>query len=121
MEVIEKVLMFIDKHAPWAGFILMSVIGGVVAHVREWEAKFPDYTLRQHAFAVSRRAVMAVFAGAIWFKVMEAQGWLSSPYAYVGASLVGLFAPEFLDLLWGIFKQRVLGAANTTNHLPPKP
>ena len=121
MEVLERFLGLVDRHAPWAGFILMSVIGGVVAHVREWEVKYPTYTFRQHACAIARRAVMAVFAGALWFKVMEAQGWLASPYAYVGASLVGLFAPEFIDLLWGIFKQRVLGAAAQQPPAGPRP
>lgn len=121
MQPFEQFFIFIDKHVPWLGFILMSVIGGVVAHVREWESKFPGYSFQQHCFAILRRTIMAVLAGAMWFLIMKGQGWLDSPYSYVGASLVGLFAPEFFDFLWDLFKKRVGGVTTSPPNNGGKP
>lgn len=95
------------KNALAAIYLALSVLGGIVAHVREYESLNPQMTRRQHAVAILRRSVMALLAGLLWFFIMQENGWESRPYAYVGASLVGLFAPEFFDLLWSLAKKRI--------------
>lgn len=107
MGAIEAFGAWLAKNVPWIGYVLMSVLGGVVAHIRDWEKQNPGMTLRQHAWAITRRTIMAVLAGIMWYLLMKENAWEARPYAYVGASLVGLFAPEFFDWMWALLKARV--------------
>lgn len=107
MGSIEVIGLWLSKNVPWIGYVLMSILGGIVAHVRDWETRNPGYTFKQHVWALVRRTIMAVLAGAMWYLLMKENEWEARPYAYVGASLVGLFAPEFFDFLWGLLKDRV--------------
>lgn len=111
MEALEAAQGWLSRNTPWLGFVLLAVLGGVVAHIREWESTHPGYTYSQHAWSLFRRSVMSVLAGLMWWLLMRENGWESRPYAYVGASLVGLFTPEFFDLLWGVFKARFSATA----------
>lgn len=101
----------VEAVMPALGYIMLAVIGGIVAHIREWEKLNPNYSFRDHCWAIIRRTVMAVLAGLMWFLIMLEQGWTAKPLAYVGASLVGLFSPEFFDWLWGLYKARLGRAA----------
>lgn len=98
----------------WAalGYLILAVFGGIVAHVKEWETLAPQYSVWQHFWAILRRALVATFAGLIWYLLMLESQWQGKPFAYVGAALIGLFAPEFLDFLWALFKERLVGLAN---------
>lgn len=104
---------------PWFGYWLMAIIGGIVAHVREWEAKDPSLTTKQHVVAIVRRSTMATLAGLMWYYTVIGAGWSNTPFAYVGASLVGLFSPEFFDLLWSIFKDRLFRSTTAPTVNPP--
>lgn len=119
MGIYENLIAWSGKNAPWFGYIIMAVFGGIVAHLREWEKNNPDMSVKQHVLALTRRATMAVLAGLIWFFIMQQNNWQSQPYAYVGASLVGMFAPEFFDWLWDLLKQRVGRAAGGTTGTKP--
>ena len=107
---LDSLIAWINANIPWLGHLLLSVVGGITAHVREWEAT-TDYTVRQHVIAMLRRTLLAITAGFMWYHIAAGYAWNGSPFSYVGASLVGLFAPDFFDLLWAIFKNRVMGAA----------
>lgn len=117
MTTYELFVAWCAKNAPWLGYIVMSVMGGVVAHIREWEQKHPGMGVRDHLVGILRRATMATLAGLLWFLIMQQNSWQGQPYAYVGASLVGMFAPEFFDLLWSLVKKRITGdkTQNTEN------
>lgn len=103
----QKILTFFETNVPWIGFLLMAIVGGIVAHIKGWEAHNPEMTVRQHLWAVFRRTIMASLAGIMWYFIMLEYGWTTKPFAYVGAALVGLFAPEFFDFLWDVFKSRI--------------
>ena len=102
------------RHAPWLSFVVIAVIGGIVAHVREWDVLHPGYTFKQHVLMLLRRSIMASLAGLLWYFLTEGMQWQNSPFAFMGAAIVGLFASEFFDLLWVIGKRMFLQNA----HLP---
>lgn len=117
MGTYETLVAWCAKNAPWLGYIIMAVFGGIVAHVREWEARNPGMSWMEHLRGLTRRTIMGVLAGLLWFLIMKQNNWEGQPYAYIGASLVGMFSPEFFDWLWTLFKQRV-GNANNTEKKP---
>lgn len=107
MTFFELFSAWMTKNVPWIGYVVMSVLGGVVAHIRDWEKRNPGMTYRQHFWALTRRTIMAVLASILWYLIMKENGWESRPYSYVGAGLVGLFSPEFFDWLWDLMKARI--------------
>ncbi len=108
----EKLLEALTDIWTAAGYLVLAVFGGIIAHVKEWETLAPQYTAWQHFWAIVRRALIATFAGLIWYFLMLGSQWQGKPFAYVGAALIGLFAPEFLDFLWAIFKERIMAVFN---------
>jgi len=98
---------WVEKNVPWLGYVIVAIVGGIVAHIRQYENINETMTLRQHMWALARRGVMAILAGLMWYWIISSQGLEDKPLSYVGASLVGLFAPEFFDLLWDLFKRRL--------------
>ncbi len=94
-----------SKNMPWTGFVSAAVVGGIVAHVREWDATHPGLTFKQHCMMLLRRSIMASLAGYLWYHATIGFNWQASPFAYMGAAVVGLFAPEFFDLLWSVGKK----------------
>jgi hypothetical protein len=99
---------------PWAGYLLVSVIGGAGAYVKEWEDKHPERTLRQHLAALLRKLFLALFAGMLWYWLVVWQQMTGSPLSYLGATLVGLYSGEFLDFLWTQMKTRLSSKAAVT-------
>lgn len=113
----EKSLAWVTTNAPWLAFLLMAIGGGTVAHLRDGEGAARPRTLREHVFGWLRRSTFAVVSGLMWYFIVLQYGWEKQPLSYVGASLVGLFAPEFFDWLWVIFKDKIGGVAGIK--LPP--
>ena len=104
----EKFTEYIDLYFPALGMVFLAITGGVVAHIKDWESMHPDMTWRNHCWALLRRGIMAALAGLIWYYVAKQWAWNGQPFAYAGASVVGLFAPEFFDLMWTIVRERLL-------------
>lgn len=92
---------------PWVGYLVVSVVGGVAAYLKEMEDKNPEMTLRQRTGMLGRKLFFAIFAGMLWYQIVVSQNMSGSPFSYIGASLVGLYATEFLDFLWGEMKKRL--------------
>lgn len=108
MTVLELVYAWTMKNVPWLGYIVMSVLGGIVAHIRDWEKRNPgSMTVRNHFWALVRRTFYAVMASALWYLIMKEHGWEARPYAHMGAGIVGMFASEWFDWLWGQMKSRM--------------
>lgn len=92
---------------PWFGYLLISVLGGAAAFVKEWEDKDPNRTWRQNFWALWRKTFFALIAGVMWYHIVVWQSMIGSPLSYIGAILVGLYAPEFIDLIWKQMRKRL--------------
>lgn len=99
----------LHTYLPWFGYLFVSGVGGIAAYLKEWETKDldPNLTVKQRSGMLGRRLFLAVFAGIIWYQIVIWQSMTGSPFSYIGASLSGLYATEFLDFLWTQFKSRV--------------
>ena len=104
----------IEQVVPVLGYLVGAILGGCTAFVKEWEDRNPQRTVSQHVWALVRRMFFAFVAGWLWYQIVVWQNLIGSPLSYLGATLVGLYATEFLDFIWGQMKTR-LGAAQ-----PPK-
>lgn len=99
----------VESIIPWLGILFVSILGGATAFIKEWEDKDPDRTMKQHMWALTRKLLFALVAGIMWYQIVVWQEMTGSPLSYLGATLVGLYATEFLDFLWAQFKSRVGG------------
>jgi len=117
MEAMTALMKKLEVVAPWAGFLLVSIVGGATAYVKEWEDSHPERTFVQHCWALLRRLLFAVVAGILWYQIVASQNMLSSPLSYLGATLVGLYSTQFMDYLWQLMKSRMTAKIDT----PPPP
>lgn len=111
-------LDWLNEKAPWAAFIVLSVMGGIVAHIRMFEQMKVDMTPIQHLWSISRRATMAAFAGLLVYFAADGWGARASPWSFIAAGICGMFAAEFFDLLWRLGSAYVQGRVKITE---PKP
>jgi len=118
MEAMTVLAKKLEVVAPWAGFLLVSMVGGATAYVKEWETSHPERTFVQHCWALFRRLIFAVVAGILWYQIIAWQNMLASPLSYLGATLVGLYSTEFLDFLWQQMKSRMTAKVSTTKDNP---
>ena len=109
LDSVAAVARKVEVVIPVVGYLFVSVVGGAAAFVKEWEDKNPARTFAQHFWALTRRLLFALVAGLLWYEIVIWQELKGSPLSYLGATLVGLYATEFLDFLWVQMKQRLAG------------
>lgn len=124
----KNLLKWAVENFPWLGYVVMASLGGVVAHIRNYEAQGKVLTLKQHLFGSLLRVIVSGFAALLMYYIMLWQfGTADKPLGYLCAGLVGHFAPEALDLMWSIVKKnaqtRSLSALGvpTTEKIEKKP
>lgn len=104
--MLNSALEWVNERAPWMVFIILSITGGAVAHIRTYETAKIDMSFKQHFWALVRRSVVSGFAGVLIYLAAHAQGFAGSPWAFFLAGLCGLFSAEFFDLAWRVASSR---------------
>jgi len=97
----------------WAGFVLTAVVGGVVGYIKAYEESAVEPTWRRAVWGVTRRAIMAAFAGWMIYQLTLAYS-INSAWGHILAGLCGMFAAEFFEFAWKLVKER----ANTATGAP---
>lgn len=115
---IEKVESFLLTR-PGIGFIILAMVGGIVAHIRAYEQAKIELSLRQHVWGIIGRIISSGFMGLITYFTWNATGW-SQAWGFVAAGIIGLFATEASVAIYQIGKawleKKFLG-----ERLPPTP
>jgi small-conductance mechanosensitive channel len=117
LDSVAAVARKIETVIPILGYLLVSIVGGAAAFVKEWEDKNPTRTFMQNIWALWRKLFFALVSGLLWYNIVVWQSLTGSPLSYLGATLVGLYSTEFLDFLWTQMKARI-GTMGTPK--PPK-
>lgn len=90
---------WLTEQANAISFLVMSILGGIVAHIRAHEKAGIEMSTGQHFWGITRRLVYAIFAGLlVWFLHIE-YSW-SEPLSFMLAGIVGVFGAEALEFLW---------------------
>jgi hypothetical protein len=86
------------------GFALIALIGGIVAHIQQYELLKLELTPWQHFWGILRRSVMGGFGGILVYFAWHGAGWPEA-YGYFAAGVVGLFSSQAFEFMWSVVKQ----------------
>jgi hypothetical protein len=98
--------IWVIKNLGWLGFVVMCILGSVVAHIKAYEESKVEWTVRKHVWGVIRRLVYGATAGLMVYQ-LHIEYSISGPLAHVATGVVAIFASDFFDLLWNIVKRRI--------------
>lgn len=90
---------WMTENLSWMGFLLMCVLGSIVAHVKAYEAVGVEWGLRQHAWGLVRRLIYGATAGLMVYALHLEYHW-SQPLSFVGTGIASIFASDFFDFVW---------------------
>ncbi len=91
---------------PLIGFILLAIVGGIVAHVRMYERSGIELTPMRHFWGIVRRMLSSGFAGLLVFFAWSNLGW-SEAWGYFVAGMCGMFSTEFFEIAWSFGHQKL--------------
>lgn len=114
----EKLEEWLIAH-PFIGVMLMAVLGGIVAHIKNLAKTLPESITREEYFRFTLTCT-AGFIGRLFSAglggLMVLFLWRTIDYrwelGFVVAGLAGLFATEFFDWLWAVgraYAQKKIG------------
>lgn len=94
---------------PFAGVMMMALLGGLVAHIKSLAKMLPeDMTGQEYLRFMVRctagffgRIISAALGGLMVMFFWRATEWRWE-YGFVAAGVVGLFSTEFFDWLWAV-------------------
>ena len=95
------------KSTPIIGFLVLAVMGGIVAHIRRYEQMGVVLTPWQHWWAIVRKALPAVLSSLLVYAAWDALSWTLS-WGFVVAGIVAVFASEAFDFAWFLLKEFAL-------------
>lgn len=107
--------VWLAKNLGWLGFVIMCILGSVVAHIKKYEASDVQWTPRQHFWGIVRRLFYGALAGIMVYMLHIEYQW-SGPLTYVFTGIVAIFASEFFDLLFFLVKRKLGLNSNGGDH-----
>lgn len=90
---------WLTENLSWLGFVLMCLMGSVVAHIKAFEAANVEWTFKQHYWGLIRRMIYGAMAGMIVYALHLEYNW-SGPLSFVATGISSIFASDFFDFLW---------------------
>lgn len=102
----DGVKLWLSENFAWFGFVVMCILGSIVAHIKSYEAANATWTIHQHFWGLVRRGVYGGMAGLMVYYLHLEYQW-SQPLSYVGTGIAAIFASDFFDFLWITAKEYV--------------
>mgnify|MGYP003662550798 CR=1 FL=1 len=87
------------EQSPSIGFIILAILGGIVSHIRKYEASGVELTSKQHTWGVLRKIMSAMLTSFIVAQLWIAMAWPVA-FGFVVAGIVAVFSGEALDFMW---------------------
>lgn len=87
------------KNLGWLGFVIMCVLGSIVAHIKAYETANVEWSVRQHFWGLFRRLIYGTMAGLIVYQLHIEYQW-SGPLSYVATGICAIFASDMFDFMW---------------------
>ena len=97
---------WIPEELAWIGFIVTAAVGGVVGYIKNYEQAVVEHPWRVRLWGISRRVLMAAFAGWIVYQFTLIYA-ISDAWGHVLSGIIGMFAAEFFEVLWVLVRGRV--------------
>jgi hypothetical protein len=91
--------IWLAKNLSWLGFVVMCVLGSIVAHIKNYESANVEWTVRQHFWGLVRRGIYGAMAGLMVYYLHLEYQW-SGPLSYVITGIAAIFASDVFDFMW---------------------
>lgn len=98
--------LWIFKNLGWLGFVIMFLLGSVVAHVKTYEASNRVWTVSEHFWGLVRRIIYGSMAG-IFVYLAHLEYQISDPLSYICTGIAAIFASDFFDFLWVKMREKL--------------
>ena len=98
--------IWIAKNLGWIGFIIMFLLGSVVARVKNYEQSNREWTVREHFWGLVRRVIYGAMAG-IFVYLMHLEYRWSEPMSYIFTGIAAIFASDLFDFLWVKMREKL--------------
>ena len=95
----EQIKIWVSENLSWLGFLVMWVMGSIVAHLKAYESSSVEWTMRQHTWGLMRRLIYGTLAGLMVYQLHIEFKW-SDPLSFVATGISAVFAADFFDFLW---------------------
>lgn len=103
--------IWLKGNISWLGFVMMTTIGSVVAHIKAFEASDIEWTYSKHIWGIITRVIYGVFAGLIVYFAHGYFGW-DEKLSFIATGLCCVFATDVVDFWYKLGKkwfQKVVG------------
>lgn len=97
--MVQALKLWLAENISWLGFVVMTVLGSVVAHIKAYEASAVEWALNVHFWGIVRRMIYGTLAGLIVYNLYIEYHW-SQPIAFIVTGITTIFASDFFDFLW---------------------
>ncbi len=104
--MVQALKLWLAENISWLGFVVMTVLGSVVAHIKAYEAAAVEWALHVHFWGIVRRIIYGTLAGLMVYNLHIEFQW-SQPLSFVGTGIATIFASDFFDFLWITAKEWV--------------
>lgn len=112
--MVQLLKAWLIENATIFGFGIMMILGGLVAHIKAYEASAIEWTLRQHSAGIIKRMIYGATAGLMVYYLHLEYSW-SQPLSFVATGIASIFASDFFDFLWVTAKEWVRRKLGLTN------
>lgn len=97
--MVQALKLWLAENISWVGFVVMTVLGSIVAHIKAYEAAAVEWALHVHFWGIVRRMIYGTMAGLIVYNLYIEYQW-SQPISFIVTGITTIFASDFFDFLW---------------------
>lgn len=103
--------IWIKANLSWVGFLVMVVVGSVVAHIKAYEVSEMEWPLSKHFWGIIKRLFYGCFAGLMVYFAHIYFQW-DEKLSFIATGICSVFAPDLFDFIYKLGKrwlQKFLG------------
>jgi len=96
--------LWIKTNLSWVGFVVMTVVGSIVAHIKAYEASEVEWPFSKHFWGIVKRLFYGSFAGLIVYCAHDYFHW-DQKLSFIAAGICSVFAPDLFDFIYKLGKK----------------
>ncbi len=96
--------LWVKANLSWAGFVIMTVVGSIVAHIKAYEASESEWPATKHFWGIVKRLFYGCFAGMIVYFAHSYFEW-DEKLSFIATGICSVFAPDLFDFIYKLGKK----------------
>ena len=99
-----EIEIWLKTNISWLGFVMMTMIGSAIAHIKAFEASDEEWSYAKHVGGVIVRFIYGIFAGLIVYFAYQYYGW-NEKLSFIATGLCCVFATDVVDFWYKLGKK----------------